>query len=147
MDGVYLFNFFTTRQLGAEAWEPPFEVLAQLGSVETLAAAERGLEQLFVATPVTAPGSFTKGARGARLRCGGEHFRCQFRSQTIGRVTPAARASLFLDLPGTGTGNGIRFDRQGQMFVADYAAHDAVRRPENWPRGCSCARTGDEPAE
>ncbi|MEX2286435.1 MAG: hypothetical protein WD648_05045 [Planctomycetaceae bacterium] len=30
-DGVYLFNFFTTREYGAEAWEPPFEVLRELG--------------------------------------------------------------------------------------------------------------------
>jgi hypothetical protein len=31
-DGVYLFNFFTTREHGAESWEPPFGVLRTLGS-------------------------------------------------------------------------------------------------------------------
>lgn len=30
-DGIYLFNFFTTREYGAEAWEPPFDVLRDLG--------------------------------------------------------------------------------------------------------------------
>jgi hypothetical protein len=30
-DGIYLFNFFTTREYGAESWEPPFEVLKNLG--------------------------------------------------------------------------------------------------------------------
>jgi hypothetical protein len=30
-DGIYLFNFFTTREYGAESWEPPFEVLRDLG--------------------------------------------------------------------------------------------------------------------
>lgn len=30
-DGVYLFNFFTSRELGEAAYEPPFEVLADLG--------------------------------------------------------------------------------------------------------------------
>lgn len=30
-DGIYLFNFFTTREHGADAWEPPFEVLKDLG--------------------------------------------------------------------------------------------------------------------
>jgi hypothetical protein len=30
-DGIYLFNFFTTREYGAEAWEPPFQVLRALG--------------------------------------------------------------------------------------------------------------------
>lgn len=29
-DGIYLFNFFTTREYGADAWEPPFEVLRDL---------------------------------------------------------------------------------------------------------------------
>jgi len=31
-DGVYLFNFFTTREHGTDAWEPPFEVLCDLGA-------------------------------------------------------------------------------------------------------------------
>lgn len=30
-DGVYLFNFFTSREGGANAYEPPFEVLKELG--------------------------------------------------------------------------------------------------------------------
>ena len=30
-DGIMLFNFFTTREYGAESWEPPFEVLRELG--------------------------------------------------------------------------------------------------------------------
>lgn len=29
-DGIYLFNFFTTREYGGEAWEPPFDVLGDL---------------------------------------------------------------------------------------------------------------------
>ena len=33
-DGIYLFNFFTTREYGAEAFEPPFEVLRDLFSTE-----------------------------------------------------------------------------------------------------------------
>lgn len=31
-DGIYLFNFFTTREYGPDAWEPPFEVLRDLNS-------------------------------------------------------------------------------------------------------------------
>jgi hypothetical protein len=33
-DGIYLFNFFTTREYGAESWEPPFEVLRDLGNAK-----------------------------------------------------------------------------------------------------------------
>ena len=35
-DGIYLFNFFTTREYGAEAWEPPFEVLRDLSDPDGL---------------------------------------------------------------------------------------------------------------
>lgn len=35
--GIYLFNFFTTRENGEEAFEPPFEVVTQLGTREGLA--------------------------------------------------------------------------------------------------------------
>ena len=31
-DGIYLFNFFTTREYEADAFEPPFEVLRDLGT-------------------------------------------------------------------------------------------------------------------
>jgi len=31
-DGIYLFNFFTTREYGPESWEPSFEVLRDLSS-------------------------------------------------------------------------------------------------------------------
>ena len=33
-DGVYLFNFFTSREEGEEAYEPPFEVLGDLGAAQ-----------------------------------------------------------------------------------------------------------------
>ena len=35
-DGIYLFNFFTTREWPKDPFEPPFEVLAQLGDPGTL---------------------------------------------------------------------------------------------------------------
>ena len=36
-DGVYLFNFFTSREEGAKAYEPPFEVLRDLGAPREIA--------------------------------------------------------------------------------------------------------------
>lgn len=38
-DGIYLFNFFTTREFEADSFEPPFEVLKQLGDPAILQAA------------------------------------------------------------------------------------------------------------
>ena len=37
-DGIYLFNFFTTRENGPAAFEPPFEVLRDLGDRNKLGA-------------------------------------------------------------------------------------------------------------
>ncbi len=38
-DGIYLFNFFTTREHGPKAWEPPFEVLRDLGEARAAGSA------------------------------------------------------------------------------------------------------------
>ena len=42
-DGVYLFNFFTTREYGADAFEPPFEVLRELYRTSLAPSAETAL--------------------------------------------------------------------------------------------------------
>src|SRR5690606_32905339 len=49
------------------------------------------------------------------------------RQHTIGKVTPAGEASVFLDLPNGSIGNGIRFDSTGDMFIADYTNHNILR--------------------
>lgn len=37
-NGIYLFNFFTTREFGPESWEPPFAALCDLGDPARCAA-------------------------------------------------------------------------------------------------------------
>jgi hypothetical protein len=44
-DGVYLFNFFTSREGGEAAYEPPFEVLRDLGSETSEPQRDSGLER------------------------------------------------------------------------------------------------------
>ena len=46
-DGVYLFNFFTSREGGAQAYEPPYEVLRELGFDD------EGLIELKIAGAIT----------------------------------------------------------------------------------------------
>jgi len=102
--------------------------LAQVGSHEAAERADRALEELFVAVPLTAPGSFTGGVEGPACDAQGNLYAVNFaRQQTIGRVTPEGRASVFVELPGKSTGNGIRFDREGRMVVADYVGHNVLR--------------------
>ncbi|MCP4986683.1 MAG: hypothetical protein GY928_11700 [Colwellia sp.] len=38
---------------------------------------------------------------------------------TIGRVTSKNTAELYIQLPKNSVGNGIRFDKQGNMYIAD----------------------------
>ncbi len=46
---------------------------------------------------------------------------------TIGKITPTGEASLYLKLPQGSVGNGIRFDEQGWMYIADYTGHNIWR--------------------
>ncbi len=83
-----------------------------------------GQEKPFVARPLTAENSFTEGIEGPGCDREGNVYAVNFaRQQTIGKVTPEGQAELFVTLPGKSTGNGIVFDRQGMMYLADYVEH------------------------
>lgn len=85
-------------------------------------------EELFVATPLTEKGSFTAGIEGPACDRDGNIFAVNFKRQhTIGRTTPAGKSEIFLELPKGSTGNGIRFDSQGTMFIADHTGHNVLK--------------------
>ena len=85
-------------------------------------------EELFVAKPLTAAGSFTGGIEGPACDPEGNVYAVNFqRKGTIGRVTAQGKAELFVELEGESVGNGIRFDRQGRIYVADYVGHNVLR--------------------
>jgi gluconolactonase len=77
---------------------------------------------------LTEEGAFTGGIEGPACDAQGNIYAVNFaRQETIGKVTPEGKASLYVQLPAKSVGNGIRFSRQGVMFVADYAAHNILR--------------------
>lgn len=85
-------------------------------------------EKLFVATPLTADKVFTPGIEGPACDARGNVYVVNFdRKQTIGKISPDGKGEVFVVLPGKSTGNGIVFDRAGQMYVADYAGHNILR--------------------
>ena len=92
-------------------------------------ATSKGKVPVFLATPLTAPNSFTDGVEGPACDAAGNVYAVNFaRQQTVGRVTPAGEADVFVTLPGKSTGNGIVFDPvDGAMFVADYVGHNVLR--------------------
>jgi len=91
----------------------------------TFAQAE---QKEFVATPLTQPKQFTSGIEGPQCDKAGNIYavNCD-KQQTIGKVSPDGKAEVFVTLPGKSTGNGIVFDSQGRMYVADYVEHNVLR--------------------
>jgi len=87
----------------------------------------RADETLFVAQPLTKPGEFTPGIEGPACDARGNILAVNFARQgTIGRVTPEGVGEVFVELSGGSIGNGIRFDRAGRMFIADYVNHNVL---------------------
>lgn len=99
----------------------------------TVAAArlDASADRLYVARDHVGDGVFTAGIEGPASGPDGALYVVNFsREGTIGRIRAgdgAARAELFVELPEGRTGNGIRFDAQGRMYVADYTGHAVLR--------------------
>ncbi|HYG77347.1 MAG TPA: SMP-30/gluconolactonase/LRE family protein [Planctomycetota bacterium] len=88
----------------------------------------RGGEEPFVATPLTPEKSFTEGIEGPACDAAGNIYAVNYeKQQTIGKVSPDGKAEVYVTLPGKSTGNGIRFDKAGFMYVADYVGHNVLR--------------------
>ena len=76
----------------------------------------------------TTPHGFTNGVEGPACDKDGNLYAVNYeREGTIGQVTPEAECSVFLELPEGSVGNGIRFNRNGDMLIADYAGHNVYR--------------------
>lgn len=85
-------------------------------------------EEPQVAMPFMESGLFTGGIEGPACDREGNLYAVSFEEKgNIGIVTPEGKASLFVTLPEGSTGNGIRFDREGIMYVADYTGHNILR--------------------
>jgi sugar lactone lactonase YvrE len=95
---------------------------------ENPSAAGKADEELFVSRVLTPPGSFTAGVEGPAVDAEGALYAVNYeRGQTIGKVTPAGSTSVFVELPDSSIGNGIRFTSAGAMLVADYVGHNVLQ--------------------
>ena len=85
-------------------------------------------QELFKSSVFTPVKSFTSGVEGPAVDRSGMVYAVNFNHQgTIGMVTPQGEASLFIELPNGSIGNGIRFDSNGNMFIADYINHNILK--------------------
>lgn len=84
--------------------------------------------QLYKSEIFTEQGGFPSGIEGPAVAADGMLYAVNFEKPgTIGQVTPDGKASLFVDLPEGSTGNGIRFNRKGEMLIADYTGHNILK--------------------
>ena len=91
-------------------------------------AQQNKIAETFKASTFTPEMSFTKGCEGPAVDKDGNVYAVNFAKEgTIGKVTPEGKPGLFVELPKGSTGNGIRFDSKGNMFIADYTGHNVLK--------------------
>src|SRR5262245_17542133 len=95
-------------------------------------------DPLFVSKRITPEGEYTPGIEGPAVDASGNLYVVNFQqSGTIGKLAAgASQSQLFTSLPAGSIGNGIRFDRQGRMFIADFKKHNVwvIASGETTPR-------------
>ncbi len=70
---------------------------------------------------------FTAGIEGPAMGPNGVLYAVNYEKEgTIGAVKQSGDASLFIELPKGSIANGIRFSKNGAMFVADYTGHNVL---------------------
>ncbi len=87
-----------------------------------------GTDDLYKSSDFTPVNSFTSGAEGPAVDNDGNVYAVNYSKQgTIGKITPAGEGSIFLELPDSSIGNGIRFNSKGDMMIADYTNHNILK--------------------
>lgn len=73
-------------------------------------------------------GTFTNGIEGPATDKAGNLYAVNYEKEgTIGIVRPDGSHECFVTLPEGSTGNGIRFNKAGDMLVADYTGHNILK--------------------
>lgn len=90
--------------------------------------AQSSTQKIFTSTVFTPKNSFTTGVEGPAVDRDGNIYAVNFNHDgTIGKITPDGKAEVFIELPAGSIGNGIRFDSQGNMMIADYTHHNILK--------------------
>ncbi len=85
-------------------------------------------QTLFLSQEFTPVNGFTSGIEGPACDVDGNLYAVNYaRQHTIGKVSPDGTATVFIELPDGSIGNGIRFNSEGSMFIADYTNHNVLK--------------------
>ena len=91
-------------------------------------ASESSENGLFKASDFTAEVEFTTNCEGPAYQNDGFLYVVNYQEDgTVARINPSGKTSLFIVLPEESTGNGIRFDSGGNMFIADFTGHNVLK--------------------
>ena len=84
--------------------------------------------ELFKSFAIMPVNSSTTGVEGPAVDKTGTLYWVNYDHQgTIGQLSPGGKPGLFIELPNGSIGNGIRFDSQGNMLIADYTNHNILK--------------------
>ena len=107
-------------------------------------------DQSLLSEDFTPEFGFTAGIEGPAVNADGDLFAVNFAKEgTIGKVNKAGEGEIFISLPEGSIGNGIRFDLDGNMFIADYLGHKVFRikkgtkTPEVWAQDSTMNQPND----
>lgn len=86
---------------------------------------------LFQSEDWVSDNTFTQGIEGPAVAKNGSLYVVNYLEQgTIGRVVGKNNVELLVKLANNSIGNGIRFDQQGDMYIADYVNHNVLKIAE-----------------
>ena len=92
-----------------------------------LSCAQLSAQPLFVASDWMPDNSFTNGVEGPAVDDNGTLYAVNFAHQgTIGKISGKGQGKKLVTLANGSIGNGIRFDSQGNMYIADYVNHNVL---------------------
>lgn len=84
-------------------------------------------ELLYQSVDWVANGVFTQGIEGPAVDAYGNLYAVNYQQNgTIARISGKNKVEQFIRLPKHSIGNGIRFDKQGNMYIADYVNHNIL---------------------
>ena len=85
-------------------------------------------QELYKAADLTAEHVFTGNCEGPAVDKSGNLYVVNFEQDgTIAIIKPGKAPELFVKLPAGSTGNGLRFDKEGDLFVADFTGHNVLQ--------------------
>jgi sugar lactone lactonase YvrE len=99
-----------------------------LTTLSLTAVSQKSASELYKPKVITPVNSSTIGIEGPAADKHGNVYYVNYSHQgTIGMLSSEGESSVFTELPEGSIGNGIRFNSNGDMLIADYTGHNILK--------------------